>query len=214
MTFHPYQVDPNNAGLNPDILQRDIDTVRQLMRANGEGDKPLWATEIGWSMNTTEEARMRAPLSLPSAYLMSLAGTPTSFLDKVFWCDLAPAWQDYGSSLYLLDWGSTWSITPEPCSYAFRQMTQELLGKRLNGRVLSGDSATDANSRVYELEDTATHKKTWAGWRNYGTNGAAVSVRIPARTGLAGQNLARTGRAAGFCASAGRDQRLAVRCTW
>jgi hypothetical protein len=61
-------------------------------------------------------------------------------------------------------------------------MTDELLGKVINGRIPSGDSVTDAKTRVYELEDPASGKKTWVAWRNYAPGAAAVATRIPART--------------------------------
>jgi hypothetical protein len=181
VSFHPYQPPPAGEGLNPDTLARDIDTVRQLMRAHGEGDKPLWATEIGFSQETGPEAEARATLSLPGTYLLSLCGTPTNVLDKVFWYDFCtPPYSNSPSALYHLH--GDWSIERLPCTYAFKQMTGELLGKRINGRVLSDDSATDAKSRFYELEDTATGKKTWVGWRNYAPGAAAVAMRIPTRT--------------------------------
>jgi hypothetical protein len=183
VTVHPYQYGDTALAFRPSVFARDLDTIRAILQANGEGNKPLWATEIAWSMGTAApENKSRAPLSLPGIYLMGLAGTPTSFLDRVFWYDLAPAWSDCSSGLYHLNWESDWAVTPQPCSYAFRQMTGELQGKRLNGRVLSGDSATDAKTRVYELEDTATHRKTWVGWRNRAAGAAAVTMRIPART--------------------------------
>jgi hypothetical protein len=119
-------------------------------------------------------------LSIPGAYLLSLAGSPTSFYDKVFYLGL---WDKrLGTGALMRFDSSVPSITPKPGYYAFQQMTQELLGKRLNGRILTGDPAVDTTTELYELEDTATGGKTWVGWRNYVAGAEGVPVKVPART--------------------------------
>ena len=70
-----------------------------------------------------------------------------------------------------------------PVYFAYRQMTEQLLGKRLNGRILSGDAAKDRNAFLYEFEDPTTHLRTWVGWRNYYDHRAGrVSVKVPVRS--------------------------------
>jgi len=171
VSVHPYQHGENDIAFNPVVMVQELDTVRSIMKANGEEDKELWATELSWNNGDPTQTWL-APRSMPEAYTFVLAGTPTSFCNSIEWAGLM------GPPARLLN-------PPDekmPCYYAYQQMTKELLGKRMNGRFLSGDSVTDAKTEVYELEDTATFKKTWVGWRNHEMGAVAVAMRIPARS--------------------------------
>jgi len=176
VSVHPYQ-ESSGLALNPAIFARDNDTIRSIMRGNSDGDKPLWATELSWLGGPPG----LSALSVPAGNVMALAGDPVNFYDRVFWAS-----GGYNSGFLWPDTSNPGQVvwTRKACYYAYRQMTQELLGKRMNGRVLSGNPVTDSVSRVYELEDTATHKKTWVGWRNYAANAETVSVKVPVRTNL------------------------------
>jgi len=170
-SVHPYQAD--SLALKPNLLARDLDTIQTLRRVNGDEGKELWVSELSWGTGDTGvTGRMRAALSVPEAYTFALAGTPTTFCSPIVWYCLS-----VGPARLI-----SYPTVREPCGYASQQMTSKLLGRRMNGRVLSGNPATDSVSRVYELEDTASGKKTWVGWRNYESGGAGVAVRIPTRT--------------------------------
>jgi hypothetical protein len=192
VTVHPYQYGKDRVAFMPSLFARDLDTIRAIMQANGEGDKPLWATELGYDQ--AEKDTMVTALSVPECYLAAMGGIEPRFYDRVmlYVLEAFEPPQDAPSAL-LGD--ATQGFTRRPSFYAYRQMTQELLGKRVNGRVLSGDSATDARTLVYELEDTATGERTWVGWRNYAPGTAAVAARIPARTDQLG--IAHLARSAG-----------------
>ncbi len=177
-SVHPYQAD--SLGLKPDLFAHDLDTIRTIRRLNGDEGKELVVTEFAYGLDSIQNA-----IALPEAHLISLAGDPVNFYDRVFWFVLHNADKradsSWPSEMLHMD-SATGAVREKACYYAFRQMTQELVGERMNSRVLSGDSATDAKTRVYELEDPAMHKKTWVCWRNYATGGSAVSVKVPART--------------------------------
>jgi len=178
ITVHPYQTGDAGKALIPDTFARDLDTVRGIMLANGESDKALWATEFAYQAGPPDFAAQ----SVPCGHLAGLGGNPVKFYDRMFWASMA---FDVGSSELLQHQGpSPGYYAQQPCYYAYQQMTQGLLGKRLNGRILSGDPVADAGMRVYELEDPVSGKKTWVGWRDYAPHAAGVAVRIPTRTDL------------------------------
>ena len=180
-SVHPYQADW--PGLHPGTFDSDLDTIRTVRRIHGDEGKQLLVTEAAYGQDG-----IQAAISLPETYTLSLAGSPLNFYDRVFWI---PLWADSTSKTVLIritDNSSGFSIERMPCYYAFQQMTEELAGKRVNGRVLSGNPATDSVSRVYELEDTANGKKTWVAWRNYETGAGAVSLKVPIRTELLDTN--------------------------
>lgn len=59
-------------------------------------------------------------------------------------------------------------------------LRSELVGKFFNGRIRSGDSATDAVAFMYEFEHAADRTRYWLAW---GTRGAPpVTVRFPVRS--------------------------------
>lgn len=186
VSAHPYQYGSNSPALQPDTFRRDLDTLRAVMKNNGDEGKQLIATELAWSgvVGAGNLDFSRPALSIPEAHVMSLAGDPVNFYDRIYWIPLwninVPPNSSWSNELLHVNQNGTFE---KRASYhAYRQMTRELLGKRMNGRVLSGDSATDAKSRVYELEDTASGRKTWVGWRNYEKGAAAVYMHIPTRT--------------------------------
>jgi hypothetical protein len=191
VAVHPYQypkddlVD-NSHALNPDTFARDLDTVRTIMKANGDGDKELWATELSWGPDTTSAGGLRAALSIPAAYVFAAGGSPVNFYNRIFWYSLHNPWDGGGSLLKLVyPDPSNWTLTAKPCYHAYSQMVSELVGHRLNGRVSSGDSAKDTCGFVYEFEDTLSHRRRWVGWRTWHPpeqNPLPVPVRIPART--------------------------------
>jgi len=197
VSLHPYQYTldwvptkrQNGDAFTPDTFARDLDTIRNLMEAHDDGGKPLIATEISWSSGPDDASLHRAALSIPQVHVFSMAGDPTNFLDRIFWYNLYNVgfvpWESCGGGSLLHVSRDTYDITELADYYSYRQMTQQLLGKRLNGRVLSGIHSKDTCAYLYEFEDPATHRKSWIGWRNWelpGGNPSSVMTRIPART--------------------------------
>jgi hypothetical protein len=100
---------------------------------------------------------------------------------------------------------------PNPSFYALKQMTTALTDKRFNGRVMTGDTATDALVRMYEFEDTATLRRTWVGWKNGGAGSGGLSVKLPVRSDtLASESLAYTDSTPEFPAAIANDGWLTV----
>jgi hypothetical protein len=194
ISCHPYQrYDGSTIAwkvLSPDSFTRDLDTVRSLMKANGDGDKPLQATELAWYIRNCSGSDgdfNLAAYSITAAYALALAGDPVDFYDRIYWWGLynIGLGPDASCTAELLHLNGDNSITTRPGYYAYRQMTHELLGKRMNGRVLSGELAKDTSTLVYELEDTATGKKSWFAWRQSDSGVASpVALKIPLRTDL------------------------------
>jgi hypothetical protein len=201
VSVHPYQYPPvqglpdkrdNSKAFTPDTFARDLDTMRNLMKTHDDGDKLLIATELGWHSGWQFEHVQRAALSIPEAHVFAMAGDPNNFLDCIYWfVHYNVGFTNWQSSYAgrLLHVSSvpdgSWTILRLPTYYSYQQMTNELLGKRLNGRVLTGIHTKDTCSYLYEFEDPATQKKRWIGWRNWELpegGPAPVAVRIPART--------------------------------
>ena len=181
ITAHLYQFGDTAEALNPTVFARDLDTIRSIMRDGGDEGRELWISELGWRGNSDFRT---AALSVLEAYVTSTGTSPAAFADRVFWFflyDLASLPNQPSTIPALLGLKDD-GFPARPSYCAYQQMTQQLPDKRMNGRVLLGDSATDAKSRVYELEDPADGKRTWVGWRNYEPGAKSVMVRIPART--------------------------------
>jgi hypothetical protein len=180
VTVHPYQYDEYAIhylpALNPDTFVRDVDTIRVLMRNHGDEGKALWVTELGWAPNDSEATRWRSALSLPEAYVLGLAGSPASFYDRMFWEVL----RSTGGSALIDTFNE-----PNPCYYTYKQMASELPGKRLNGRILAGDTSKDNHTFLYEMENPADGRRTWIGWRTWRSDSpAGIQVEVPLRAQL------------------------------
>jgi hypothetical protein len=182
VTAHPYQYGTDDGWVvDGETLAYDMDLLRGAMQEGGERDKQLWATEMGWGPSADTWNAWRAPFSIPSSHIVGLAGSPTSFVDKIFWFCLCDPMAG-GSALLKSDTADPQlPMQRKPCYYAYRQMTQELLNKRLNGRVQTGNPA-GAGVFLYEFEDPASSRKTWVGWRTWHPACESVVVKVPTRT--------------------------------
>ena len=174
VSVHAYQGGP---GFSPHDLEEDADTVRAIMREYGQEGGLLWNTEFGWGIDEelTQEQDARNLCQSFSTTAGSWA-RPEGGFDRMCW------WYSYrppgGGSWGLLDS----DLAPQPNFYAFKQTAQALTGKRFNGRVMTGDAATDAHVRMYEFETNDTlHKRTWVCWKNGDVGQDPVSVQIPVR---------------------------------
>ena len=91
LSVHPYGGDPGvyikGDSLSPPVL---VDTVRRELIAHGDGDRPLWVTEVGWSTCTGNQYCVSS--ARQAAYLrefLKLARTSwRSFVRAVFVYDL------------------------------------------------------------------------------------------------------------------------------
>lgn len=73
---HPYSD-------TPQIMRGKLDALRELLEANGDGDKPFWITEYGWHTGNTP----------PEVQASRLAAVLEAFIQ--------PAWSDVEAAVYL-----------------------------------------------------------------------------------------------------------------
>lgn len=88
LATHPY---PAPADAGPEAIT-GLDDVRSLMEANGDGDLPVWFTELGWSSHGNDDATpswARGVSETEQAYrlveALSLVRTHYPFVSHVFW---------------------------------------------------------------------------------------------------------------------------------
>ena len=189
-----------------DNFEADMDTVRAVMRDAGHADMELWVTEMGWPRWRHEDDPTNPPRPLTDTlmqarnlcqFLISAQARradPRGGYDRVNWYELT----SYGGSPHgdsategfgLLDTGT--SHKPLSQWWAAKQVGEQLVGKRCNGRMVDGDTAVDNHARVYEYE-AGSGTRTWVCWKD-GNTGRGVDVRLPVRTNsLAAESLAYT----------------------
>jgi len=173
----------SDTGFVPAAFEAYAETLRAVMRDNGDYGG-LWLTETGWPAFDTADSSI-PPRYLCKAFTMA-AGTgalPQGGYDRICYYSFR------GDTLFgLLDRHDD----PRPAFYAACQTASALTGKRFNGRVMTGDQATDTLVRMYEFEDPTSARRTWVCW-NDGDTERGVDVKLPVRTNsLAAESLAYT----------------------
>jgi hypothetical protein len=106
-----------------------------------------------------------------------MKGVPGGCFDRNYWWHLRGDNSDQYDALWGIDGNN-----PNVPLWAFKQSAEQLVGKRFNGRVMTGDSVTDAQVRLYEFENPAISKKTWVCWRSGGTQLGTVQLPVRADT--------------------------------
>ncbi len=176
IALHPYQND-SGALFSPTRFVRELDTVRAVMRKHGAGDRPLWPTELGWSVVDSVTPERQAN-NLLEFYVMFLGSAlnPWGGYGPPFWY----SFRNIGaSSNGESNFGIRFrNLDKRPAAHSFRQMVSSLDSLLINRRVLIGDTM---KSRIYELQDS-TGKRTWVGWKNYKTDGSPIAVAMPTVT--------------------------------
>lgn len=186
ISVHPYEetlppYPPTIWPFGPSEFEAHAETLRSIMREHGDYGE-LWNTEFSmpglfWWTDTSDPHYMDI-VTTPQqdadycceAFTTAegMKGLPGGAFDRNYWWFLRqpPLW---GSGC----WGLMDSaLNIHPSFYAFKQTAEQLAGKRFNGRVMTGDAATDAHVRMYEFETNDTlHRRTWVCWRNWGSPG-------------------------------------------
>jgi hypothetical protein len=175
--FHGYQ---DLSWFDSDTFAEDVDTLRAIMRFHDDYGE-LWNTEVGWAKDTLDklESRERAARNACQMVVSTKASSasPDGSCERVSWWFF---WENNPR------WGHeplvNCTFDPQPAFHAFSQACTVLAGKRLNRRVMMGDS-TDDSVRVYEFEDTTAEKKrTWVCWSIPVTDPPSpVSAKLPVR---------------------------------
>ncbi len=173
---HPYQDEPDKM-YDFRKFEADADTLRALMK-HYEHNGELWGTEFG--VYTSGDSPADAARAMAQVFIAAKASetNPGRGWDRLCWWLFRKASQACGHYPLvnsLLD-------TCYASFHAFKQMTNQLTGKRFNGRAMTGDTATDTLVRMYEFEDTTTLKKTWVCWSDEATAPPTTFVKLPARS--------------------------------
>ncbi|MEO0071739.1 MAG: hypothetical protein ABIK39_06630 [candidate division WOR-3 bacterium] len=178
VSTHPYQ----DSGFNLDLFEKQAETLRMVMRENGDYGK-LWITEIGWS--STEHGKERQANWLCEAFVTAKGSEalPAGGYDQVcYYSFLDRDGEDCGvlDTLY----------QPKPSFYASCQTSKMIIGKRFNGRIVLGD-ARDDSVRIYEFENQSDGKRIWVCWQNdkVSNGNAPLEVKIPVRSDTINQTL-------------------------
>jgi hypothetical protein len=215
ITVHAYHEDGFDP-FRPGELEDNAETLRAIMSEYGDYGE-LWNTEFGmpaicwWGQRKGETLATKEQSANYCCEMFTAAegmkGLPGGSFDRNYWWYLRqpPVWG--GGAWGLVD--SNLDLNAE--FYAFKQTSEQLTGKRFNGRMMTGDAGRDALVRMYEFEDTTTLKRTWVCWKNGGAGSGGLNVKLPVRTdSLAAESLAYTGTPPPFSAPVAPDGWLSL----
>ena len=194
ISMHPYH---DSAGaFRPGEFEADAESIRCIMHEHGDYGE-LWNTEFSmpglcwWdsvppSWDTVATPEQDADYCCETfTTAQGLKGLPGGAFDRNYWWLWKQPPSNYGC------WALVDSyLNPNKSYYAFKHTAEQLVGKRLNGREMTGDTAVDNHVRMYEFEDPTTLKRTWVSWQNWPQTHAppppseppAVAVKLPVRT--------------------------------
>ncbi|MBN2464638.1 hypothetical protein JXD38_03310 [candidate division WOR-3 bacterium] len=180
ISAHPYQEtipDPPTVWpFKPWEMESHAETLRSIMREHGDYGE-LWNTEFSmpgvcwWNLDyfrdtvSTPEQEANYCCQVFTA-AEGMKALPGGCFDRTYWWHL----RAYSTDTLHLEFEALWGLhgdDPNVPLYAYKQTAEQLIGKRLNGRVMTGDTAIDNHTRVYEFEDTTAEKKrTWVCWQD------------------------------------------------
>jgi hypothetical protein len=204
VSVHPYHYGHFSA----DTLEKHSRMLREVMRQHDDYSG-LWGTEFGWSRDAGNptESQQRAARVIAETFVTTEGSKALAQggLDHMCWWVFSETGPAFGGEP-LVDS----AMNRYPAFYAYKQMTHTLTGKRCNGRVMTGDNATDTLVRMYEFEDTATLKRTWVCWKDDKAEHSGVA-KLPVRTNrLAAESLAYTGTPPAFSPTVASDGWLSM----
>jgi len=169
VSVHPYQ-----GRFNPSRFEADAETLRAIMRSNGDFGE-LWITELGWRTRSPRTERSQA-VYLCETFVSAKASevAPSGGYDRMCWYTFLDGGDHYG----LLDQGP--SYRAKPALYASSQTNSRLTGSSFEQRVLM-DDGRDGAVRMYEFENDEGGRM-WVCWRHgdWLKTGMPIEVRLPA----------------------------------
>ncbi|MGB1250654.1 MAG: cellulase family glycosylhydrolase [Candidatus Promineifilaceae bacterium] len=118
VTIHPY-VHPVEVGLNS-LQTLFIDKTLAVMIANGDGDKPIWITEIGWSTAPNAWGQPTVSEAEIATWIGQLYGKLHS-VERIYWYNLRDVGNNPNS--VELNFGLLrHDLTPKPAFYTYKQL--------------------------------------------------------------------------------------------
>jgi hypothetical protein len=213
VSFHPYQP---GRGFRPGLFEESAESLHAVARSHGDYDCQVWCTEVDilYPPFPTDSGHYQddAMQYLPQLYTTALASQalPGASYDRCQWFfygsinlwwpiryGLIGLYRTYTNDSIWND--STWiNGYWEKFSsyYTYQGLVSQLVGRRVEQRMLAGNPAIDTQFRLYQFEEPDGRKK-WVGWAVDTAGGGPEScvVRIPVRTDqIALDNLQPYGR--------------------
>ena len=164
----------------------DVDTIWAVMKNNGESDdRPYWVTETGnhtyppdstikevWQAMTVTESYVIG-LCLPE-----LVRRPAQVLN--WWCfgDRRNHPENKDKYFGLVDT----LVDEKPSYWAYKQLTQQLVGKEYNRRWFNTWEPTRDDTIFIAEFETPSGLRKWVAWEYYRSGATAHEVRIPVAT--------------------------------
>jgi hypothetical protein len=181
ITWHWYQgYEESYHRFYPGRFIADYDTLRRIMRDNGDRAKPVWADEGGYGTPSvirvdsmwTVKREKQADIVL-QGFVTGLGQRENGLgpaLEQVTWHKLydredwtAPEfWAFYCGVQNQRDSGFAF----KPSAYAYKQMTGKLKDKYFNRRVPLGNPSDSVYCFEFQIPGSDTMPKTWAIWRS------------------------------------------------
>jgi hypothetical protein len=195
ITWHWYNdADSSRHKFEPCRFIVDYDTLRQVMREGGEGDKVVWADEGGygdtlrngtsycteWSVDRAKQADIAVQVFATGLGQQENPQGPA--IGQVNWFKLYNDNPDSQDTCWVQHagllgrWNQTTNTFPnKPSSYAFRQMTRKLKSLNFNRRVPRPD--TNVYAYEFQIPGPDTTLRTWCLWRTAGTKEETLSLK-------------------------------------
>ena len=114
----------------PEASTAIIDRIQQIMAKHGLSYKPLWNTELGWSLPTVFSSDMEAAAYVARAYILNwVAG-----VQRCYWY----AWDNQ-------EWATLWLTeddekTLTPAAIAYMEIQKWLVGARMTSCTINSDN--------------------------------------------------------------------------
>jgi hypothetical protein len=196
ISFHPYQ---GGYGFRPGFFEESAESLRTVARQRGDDDVQVWCTEVGIlysGLTDTAYYQSDAMQYLPQLYTTALASQalPGARYDRCQWFfyssinmwwpipyGLIGLWTLANRNDTIWPQSSYWEKFSS--YYTYQGLVSQLAERRVEQRILAGDSAADTLFRLYQFEEPDGRKK-WVGWAvdTIGRGSESCEVRIPVRT--------------------------------
>jgi len=182
ITWHSYQPDidtngqPYNHKFHPDRLQMDYDSLRAVLTQKGDGLRPVWDDEIGWSTGNPAARRDNVDTLKQADIIVQLNATginqltnPRGPLDNISWFS-GYDWNYDPESTYpkaglVKDPWHYGTIINKPSDWAYKQMSGKLKDKHYNRQVPLGNPGDSVYCYEFQIPGSDTTRKTWVLWK-------------------------------------------------
>jgi len=165
----------------PEAMIPLIQSVKQTMRENGAGDKPLWNTEFSWPAPKPFPSEDLAAAYLARAYILNWAAG----VQRAYWY----AWDNHTFVATQTTRADNQTLTPAGQAYGIIQ--KWLVGARMDG-------CNEESDHTWTCQLIRGGARSWIVWNTEGTTAFSIpaSWRAESMTPLLGQAHAVRGSSA------------------